>query len=222
MLFRSVAVSFVDYAAFSAQALLNPRILNYLANSIRVAIEDEDLRAALDAFDLGNIAGFLAEHDALIRDYYQRALIGPVFEVATDIDRLRTELFPKLASAKAILRQADLDGLFAPSVSSALEMLERRAEGARRRLTTSGDPGLIAQAGQELRRNSVLVTAYLGRIKGRLTQWVAKEAERVSADPADRMAVWYVLYDAARRVIDGLTPIFADLWHLIGTLPLPW
>ena len=218
----AVVTNFRDYADYSSVSPLNPRVLNYLANGIRVAVTDADLAASLDAFDTSALTGFLAEHDAFIRDYYPSSLIGPVFDVETSADALIAELFPKLASAKEILRQADADGLFAPSVSNALEMLERRAEGARRKLATSGDPNEIKLADQDLRRNSVLVTAYLGRINGRLKQWLFRQAKMAQDDPVDGALRMAGLVQAAQMVVQQLKPVFDALWHLIGNIPLPF
>lgn len=162
------------------------------------------------------------ESDALIREYYPRALEGPQFDVETDTDTLVAELFPKLGSAKDILKKADRDGLFAPSVSDALEMLERRAEGARRKLLTSEDPKQRMAAEKELRSASVLVTAYLGRINVRLTQFVTKQGSKMVDDPVDGLLRVYGLIEVAKEVIAALKPVFDALWALIGSLPLPF
>jgi len=219
---KAVVDSFVDYTKFSGQTPLNPRILNYLANGIRVAIADDFLSASLDAFDKTAISGFLAEHDTFIRDYYPSSLTGPTHDVEASTETLVGELFPKLASAKEILKKADADGLFAPSVSDALEMLERRAEGARRKLATSMDPGELKPADQDLRRNSVLVTAYLGRITGRLKQWLILQGTKAKEDPVDGALRANGMIDAAKRVVDTLKPVFDYLWQLIGNIPLPF
>lgn len=107
-------------------------------------------------------------------------------------------------------------------VSDALEMLNRRVEGARKRLATSTDPKEREQAVADLRRNSVLVTAYLGRIKGRLLRWTQKQVGHAKENPATTGAVFATLYPVAAGVIAALTPIFEALWRLIGNLPLPF
>lgn len=219
---RDVAESFAEYARFAEVTPTNPRVLNYLANSVRAALLDVDTAIALDGFDKGRISGFLTEHDSLIRDYYPAALSGPKFEAETDPEVLVRELFPKLASARDILRKADQDGLFAPSVSDALEMLYRRAEGAKRRYLTSGDPGEKAQAAKELQRISVLVTAYIGRINARVTQWINKQVQKAKEDPVDGMLRGAGLLEIAQGVVSSLKPVFDFLWTLIGNLPLPF
>ena len=219
---REVVGSFADYAKFAERRPVNARLLNYLAAGLRAAIADEDTRVALDAFDLSKVVAFLEEHDTLVRDYHATALEGPQFEVATDPETLVRELFPKLGAAREILKQADADGLFAPSVSDALEMLNRRAEGARKRLLTSGDPQEREQAVADLRRNAVLVTAYLGRIKGRLLQWTRKQVDHAKENPLQTSVNLWAMTEVAKGVIATLTPVFEALWRLIGNLPLPF
>jgi hypothetical protein len=219
---RDIAESLREYAAFSAQEPINPRVMNYLANSVRAAISDAELAASLDAFDTGLIAGFLAENDSLIREYYPRAIDGPQYDSETNLETLVQGLFPRLGAAKDILRKADADGLFAPSVSDALEMLERRAEGAKRKLLTSSDPKEMEIAEKELRRTTVLVTAYLGRINVRLTQFVNKQVKKFGEDPVDGTLRLSGLVEIAQGVISTLKPIFDALWEMIGNLPLPF
>jgi|GEM_PF-1644674 len=219
---RDVAESLSEYARFALVSPTNPRLLNYLANSVRAAIVNPETAASLDAFDNERILGFLAEHDALIREYYTAALAGPSFEAETAPAVLLAELFPKLASAKQILQEADQAGLFAPSVSDALEMLHRRAEGAKRVYLTSGDPAEREQATKELRRNSVLVTAYLGRITGRVTQWIETQRQKPIRDHADDALRLAGLLRIAEEVVTKLKPVFEALWHMIGNLRLPF
>ena len=219
---RDISASFRDYAEFVQQDPPNPRILRYLAAGIEAAIVDPNLAASLDAFDTAKVSGFLAEHLELTSSYFARSLAIPQYDLTTDPDVLIAELFPKLDSAKEILRKADEEGLFAPSVSDALEMLHRRAEGARKKIVTTGDPLEREAAVAELRRNSVLVTAYLGRIKGRLTAWVGDQAKYSKENPATVTTRAYALYEVAKVVIETLTPVFKALWKLIGGGALPF
>jgi hypothetical protein len=219
---RDLSESLTEYARFALQRPTNPRVLNYLANSVRAATLDPDTAASMDGFDAGRIGGWLVEHDTLIREYYPSTLGGQIFEAETAPEVLVAELFPKLASAKEILRQADEDGLFAPSVSDALEMLARRAEGAKRKYLTSGVPADRDLATKELRRTAVLVTAYLGRIKGRVMQWLNAQADKAAKDPVDTLLRLDGLIDIGIRVVENLTPVFKALWLLIGNLPLPF
>ncbi|WP_373635765.1 leucine-rich repeat domain-containing protein [Yoonia sp. SS1-5] len=218
---RDVAESFREYRNFVRQEALNPRILKYLSDSIRGAISSADTVEALDGFDLPLINGFLEENDALLNGYFAHSIAPPSFEIDTDPDMLARELFPQLDAASKILADADA-GLFAPSVSDALEMLHRRAEGARKGLITLPDGPERDAAVAELRRTAVLVTSYLGRIKGRLTQWVAKQGDHVKENPATSAATVATLVPAAIWVVAQIGPVFEKLWRLIGNLPLPF
>lgn len=219
---KDIAQSFVDYHAFSAQEPLNARLLNYLAQGLRAVVGDPDLADALDAFDRSKVTGFLSEHDALMREYFSSALVSHVPDVTTDPETLIAELFPRLGVARKLLEKADADGLFAPSVSDALEILHRRAEGARKRFVTAHTAAERENAVGELRRTSVLVTAYLGRIKGRILQWLGKQGKHTLENPLSVAGNWSKLIEAANYVVIHLTPIFEALWHMIGNLPLPF
>ena len=219
---RDVRASFADYHQFIGMADLNPRVLRFLAGSLRAAFDSPDTVAALDDFDLERVRLFLGEHDGLMAGYFAASLRPPEYDVETDPDRLVREMFPRLSSAKAILAEADRAGLFAPAVSDALEMLHRRADGARKTYLTTDDPEKRDAAIRELRRASLLATAYLGRIKGRLTQWIAKQVAHAKENPATTVVMLGGLYGVAQTVIARLTPVFEQLWHLIGNLPLPF
>ena len=117
--------------------------------------------------------------------------------------------------------EADQNGLFAPSVSDALEMMHRRAEGARRKIVT-GDAEEAEAGTTDLRRTAVLVTAYLGRIKGRLTQWVNKQLAYARDNPATAAVTSAAFVTLAQQMIASVTPVFNALWKLIGNLPLPF
>jgi len=211
-----------DYTNFIGQDPLNPRVLNYLAQGLRAILSDEMLLASLDGFDQSGLGEFLLNHDRLIGSYYPRARTAPEFVAETDPEVLQAELFPRLASARELVAQADADGLFAPSVSDALEMMHRRAEGARKKIVTSGDPEERDRAVDDLRRTAVLVTAYLGRIKGRLQQWVDKQAKFAKENPGTATLTVTGLLEVAERTIAAVTPVFNELWKLIGNLPLPF
>jgi hypothetical protein len=135
---------------------------------------------------------------------------------------LQAELFPKLQAARDMVSRANADGLFAPSVSNALEMIYRRAEGARRKIATSGDPEEVNRAVADLRRSVVLITAYLGRIKGRLQQWVNKQVKFAKENPGNATLQAAGLFGLAQRAIAEVTSVFNELWQLIGNLRLPF
>lgn len=169
---RDLTESFRDYGECLTVDPPNARMLNYIGQSITGVIEDKNLAASLDGFDQERIKVFLTENDNLIRGYFPLARRAPEFGTETDPAILSRELFPKLAAVQAITGHANRDGLFAPSVNTALEVLNRRAKGAEKVFQTTGDDSERATAIKELRRVSVLVTAFVGRIKGRLVQWL--------------------------------------------------
>jgi hypothetical protein len=211
-----------DYSEFIDSDQINPRVLIYLAQGLRAALSDEMLRASLDGFDQSGLLEFLANHDHLILTYYANARTAPEFITETDADVLQAELFPNLRAARDMVSMANANGLFAPSVSTALEVMHRRAEGARRKIATSGDPEEVNRAVADLRRSAVLITAYLGRIKGRLQQWVNKKVKLAKENPGSAILMAEGLLQAAQRVIATVTPVFDALWQLIGNLPLPF
>jgi hypothetical protein len=226
---REVAQSLADYAGHVAADRINARILWFLAQGIRAVLADPDLAAALDGFDSTRLTLFLSENDALIRDYYPDALRGPQFESTADPETLTRAVPPRLAAAREILARADAEGIFAPSVSSTLEILQRRFDGARKGLATAPTEVERQAAGQELRRVSVQITAYLGRIRGRLMQWRARtgtwakqQADHAREHPVATTGNLGAAYVGVDLVIRNLTPLFQELWRLIGSLPLPF
>ena len=218
---QDAAQSLDDYATFAMQDPLNPRILIFLAEGLRAILADEMLCAALDGFDQSALSGVIANHDRLIRTYYPGAQTDPAFSSETDPDILIAGLFPQLYAAKKLVEEADQNGLFAPSVSDALEMMHRRAEGARRKIVT-GEPEEVEAGTADLRRTAVLITAYLGRIKGRLTQRVNKKLAYARENPATAAVTSAAFVTLAQQMIASVTPVFNALWKLIGNLPLPF
>jgi Leucine-rich repeat (LRR) protein len=190
-----------DYSEFIDSDQINPRVLIYLAQGLRAALSDEMLRASLDGFDQSSLSEFLTNHDRLILTYYANARTAHEFIAETNADVLQAELFPNLRAARDMVSTANANGLFAPSVSTALEMMHRRAEGARRKIATSGDPEEVNRAVADLRRSAVLITAYLGRIKGRLQQWVNKKVKLAKENPGSAILMAEGLLQAAQRVI---------------------
>jgi Leucine-rich repeat (LRR) protein len=219
---EEIGQSLRDYSEFIESDTINPRILIYLAQTLRAVLSDEMLRASLDGFDKSVLLEFLANHDRLIFTYYANARTAQEFISDTDSDVLQAELFPNLRAARDMVSTADANGLFAPSVSTALEMMHRRAEGARRKIATSGDPEEVNRAVDELRHSAVLITAYLGRIKGRLQQWVNNQVKFAKENPGNATLQAAGLFDLAQKAIAAVTPVFNALWQLIGNLPLPF
>ncbi len=174
---KDVRQNFKDYREFIRQEPINGRILSFLAKGIRDVFNDPYTSDALDAFDRSQLGGFLSEHDALLREYYPDALRGASYETHTPPQQLVEEMPLRLQAARDILKAPEAEHVFAPSVSDALEMLYRREEGARRGYLTASDEARREAAGKELQAVSVLVTAYLGRIQARLTQWLKRTGQ---------------------------------------------
>lgn len=225
---RDIRKNFEDYAEFVQQAPINGRILGYLATGVRGALADPYTADALDGFDTSRIMFFLGEHDALVREYYPDALRGAEYDTETDPEVLSAELPGQLSAAKEILAAEDAQGVFAPSVSDTLEMLERRMEGARRGYLTAAEPDDHAAAGKELQRLSVQITAVVGRIKARLGEWLKRtkaylrnEVEAAHEDAIGAVGKWGGAIAAVEWVVQRMTPVFEYLWKLVGNLPLP-
>jgi hypothetical protein len=225
---NSVRQTFEDYAQFVVQEPVNGRILWFLARGIRSVLADPYLADALDGFDTSQIVGFLSENDALVQEYYPDAMRGAQFETETAPEILSTELPKQLAAAKEILEAEDARGVFAPNVSDTLEMLSRRAEGARRGYATATTEEDREAAGKELQQVSVQSTALLGRIKGRLNDWLKRtgnwtkqNTDYAKENPMTTAAVATGAAPGVSWVVQQITPIFEALWKLIGNLPLP-
>jgi hypothetical protein len=230
---RELAESFRDYAECLAADLTNARMLNYIGQSIAGVMQDEDALASLDGFDKERIKGFLTENDNLIRGYFPSARKAAEYDTETAPEILVKELPSKIAGVREITDQAKTDGLFAPSVGTALDVLKRRAEGAIKVFMTTGNDKARESAIKELRRASVLVTAFVGKIKGRLVQWLKAQGAYVRDNPYTTFAVNVTVmssYQAAYNntialatsVVAKITPIFEALWQLVGKIPLPF
>ncbi|NBZ86830.1 hypothetical protein [Stagnihabitans tardus] len=216
---QQVADSFRDYAEQSRIQPLNPRILNLLGNDIRAVLADADLSAGLDGFDLSALRGFMVEHDAFLAEYYPRALLGVRHEVKTDPATLQRELFPQIRAAQKAIAEAEI---LAPSVGKALEMVERHAEAANRRLMTAHDPEKLAAAQKELNRGAVFAAGFVGRIVVRLRQFVQSEGGRWKGDPLGGLSRAKTIHDVAGIAAHHLTPIFRALWTLVTGTPPPF
>jgi hypothetical protein len=226
---KAVRENFKDYGEVVQAAPVKARILNFLAQGIRGVLADPYASEAIDAFDETQLSGFLSEHDALVREYYPDALRGAKYETATDPETLVREVPQKLAAAREVLASEEAQSIFAPSVSDTLEMLYRREEGARRGYLTASDDAAREEAGKELQRLSVQITAYLGKIKGRLVQWQVRAGqwtqEQVDYAKEHPLAVGggvASLGGGVLYVVGKLTPVFEGMWKLIGSLPLPF
>ncbi|MEL6315579.1 MAG: leucine-rich repeat domain-containing protein [Pseudomonadota bacterium] len=226
---KEICQNFRDYAQFVRQSPVNGRILWFLANGVRAVLADPYEAEALDGFDTSQVTGFLSENDALIQEYYPDAMRGAQFETETPPDVLSRELRTQLVAARDILAAEDARGVFAPNVSDTLEMLIRREEGARRGYLTAATEEDREAAGKELQRISVQSTAVLGRIKGRLKQWLKNtgewakiQAAHAKDNPITTLGGIGTASVPVYWVVQQLTPVFEFLWKLIGNLALPF
>lgn len=213
---------FRDYRRRVQQDQPNGRLLNYIADSVRAALADEFLVDALDGLDHGQMTGFLRNHDTFIRAYFPRALRPVTPEPDLPAETLMADLPPKVAEAEAIIEDGIARGTFGDSMRAPLAYLKARMQAAIQTLATADEPARLAGALSDLRKTATLVTAYVGRIKGRLIQYARESGEWASGNPATATATAVTLIIGVPPLLAKLGPLFGSLWRMIGSLPLPF
>ncbi len=213
---------FKDYRRRVKQEQPNGRLLNFIADAVRAVLVDDLTADALDGFDRGQIAGFLENHDALMRGWFPAALAPVVPEPDLSAEVLSRELPPMVRDAEAMVEAGIAGGIFGESVRTSLAYLRARMDAALKTLATSDSAERLAVALSDLRRTAVLAAAWVGRIKGRLMQYAERSAEWARENPvaAARNAAFVATGFGA--AIAWIEPIFSALWRFVSHLPLPF
>jgi Leucine-rich repeat (LRR) protein len=218
----ALIAGFRDYRRRVRQDQPNGRLLNFIADSVRSALSDDVDAAALDGFDRGQLAGFLEAHDAFICAYFPRALRPVTPEPDLSAESLANDLPPMVRDAENAIEEGIKSGVFGESLRAPLAYLKARMESALKTIATTADSVRASAALSELRKTATLVTAWVGRIKGRVLQYTEASKKWAMENPVSAARNTVFAVGSVGVVLAYIGPIFNALWRFIGNIPLPF
>lgn len=219
---KELVTTFKDYRS---QLLIDPpngRLLNMLGASVRGAFGDPDIEPALDGFDRSLITSFLSQHQQFIDHYFPDARRPLSASPDLSEEELLRELPRQLAATRGYVDGQVEAGIFAENVLVPVDMLEARADAAKKVVLTTNDPERRSRAVASLNQIAVVLTGYVGVIQGRLIQYARGSGKFVREHPVTAIGGAGSATIAVNGAIELITPLFQSLWRWIGNLPLPF